>query len=389
MSCTRPLVVIGTRPEAIKMAPVVAACRAHSERCSKHSERCSKHSGQIEPIVCFTGQHDEMLRQVTDYFGIQPDFDLKVMSPDQSLAELTAKLVVALDQTMKVAQPDWVIAQGDTTSVLAASLAAFYRRIPFVHVEAGLRTNNLAAPWPEEFNRRVASIATERHCAPTAAAAENLRRGGVPPHQIRITGNTVIDALLATQSREQNNDAVWNEKYRWLDGRTLVLVTVHRRENHGPALEAICAAVARLAVDFPHTAFLLPVHPNPRVQQVVRERLAGIDNLRLTSPLAYPEFVWLMQRSKLIVSDSGGIQEEAPSLKRPVVALREDTERREAVDAGAVVCVGAETELICSAVRRLLTDSHAYAAMQIENSPFGDGHAAERIVEWILEPNRS
>jgi UDP-N-acetylglucosamine 2-epimerase (non-hydrolysing) len=382
MTRIRPLLVIGTRPEAIKMAPVVAACRAHSARCDKH---CA----QIEPIVCFTGQHDEMLRQVTDYFCIQPDFDLKVMAPGQSLAQLTAKLVVALDETIEAAQPDWVVAQGDTTSVLAASLAAFYRRIPFVHVEAGLRTHNLAAPWPEEFNRRVASISTELHCAPTAKAAENLRREGVPPHQIRVTGNTVIDALLETQRREQKNDAFWSTKYNWLGTRDLVLVTVHRRENHGPALEDICAAIAQLAAEFPQTAFLLPVHLNPRVQEIVRDRLAGIDNLRLTPPLAYPEFVWLMQRSKLIVSDSGGIQEEAPSLKRPVVALREDTERGEAVDAGAVVCVGAETEQICSAVRQLLTNLKAYAAMQIEHSPFGDGHAAERIVEWILEPHRS
>jgi UDP-N-acetylglucosamine 2-epimerase (non-hydrolysing) len=382
MTRLRPLLVIGTRPEAIKMAPVVAACRAHSERCSK---QCA----QIEPIVCFSGQHDEMLRQVTDYFGIQPDFDLKVMSPGQSLAQLTAKLLVALDETIETARPDCIVAQGDTTSVLAASLAAFYRRIPFVHVEAGLRTHNLAAPWPEEFNRRVASISTALHCAPTAKAAENLRREGIPPHQIRVTGNTVIDALLKTQSREQKNDASWSKKYNWLGERDLVLVTVHRRENHGPALEDICTAIAQLAAEFPQTAFLLPVHPNPRVHEIVRNRLAGIDNLRLTSPLAYPEFVWLMQRSKLIVSDSGGIQEEAPSLKRPVIALREDTERGEAVDAGAVVCVGAATEQICAAARRLLTDSQAYAAMQIEHSPFGDGHAAERIVEWILEPHRS
>jgi UDP-N-acetylglucosamine 2-epimerase (non-hydrolysing) len=375
MSRIRPLLIIGTRPEAIKMAPVVAACRAQNER--------------LEPIVCFTGQHDEMLRQVTDYFGIQPDFDLKVMSPGQSLAQLTAKLVVALDETIEAAQPDWVVAQGDTTSVLAASLAAFYRRVPFVHVEAGLRTNNLAAPWPEEFNRRVASISTELHCAPTPRAAENLSREGVARHHIRITGNTVIDALLATQKRELINSAHWRKKHDWLGERELVLVTVHRRENHGSALEGICDAIAQLAAEFNQTAFLLPVHPNPRVQEVVRLRLGGIDNLRLTPPLAYPEFVWSMQRSKLIVSDSGGIQEEAPSLKRPVVALREDTERGEAVDVGAVACVGAETERIVAAVRRLLTDSRAYAAMQIERSPFGDGHAAKRIVEWMLNSYRS
>jgi UDP-N-acetylglucosamine 2-epimerase (non-hydrolysing) len=273
--------------------------------------------------------------------------------------------------------------------VLAASLAAFYRRVPFVHVEAGLRTGDLTAPWPEEFNRRVASVSTALHCAPTRKAADCLRREGVPPHQIQVTGNTVIDALLATIERERAKSAEWDKKHAWLDSRDLVLVTVHRRENHGEPLDGICTAIAKLAAEFATTAFLLPVHPNPQVQAVVRSRLAGIDNLRLTPPLAYPEFVWLMERSKLIVSDSGGIQEEAPSLRRPVVALREVTERSEAVEVGAVTCVGSNPETIMSTVRTLLTDNHAYAAMQVDRSPFGDGHAAERIVEWMLEPTRS
>lgn len=368
----KPLLVIGTRPEAIKMAPVVAACRARG--------------AQIAPVVCFTGQHDEMLRQVTDYFGIRPDFDLKVMTPGQSLAQLTAKLIVALDETIEATRPDWVVAQGDTTSVLAASLAAFYRRVPFVHVEAGLRTGDLNAPWPEEFNRRVAGISTALHCAPTARAAEQLRREGVPPEQVRITGNTVIDALAMTLTKESRQSAARQEKYAWLGDRELILVTVHRRENHGAALDGICMAIAQLAAEFLDKVFLLPVHLNPQVQEKVRKRLGGIDNLRLTPPLAYPEFVWLMQRSKLIVSDSGGVQEEAPSLRRPVVALREATERSEAVEAGAVICAGCQSERITSAVRHLLSDSRAYRAMQIDHSPFGDGHAAERIVEWMLAP---
>ena len=374
MTVLRPLLVLGTRPEAIKMAPLVAACRARG--------------GEMEPLVCFTGQHDEMLRQVTDYFEIEPDFDLKVMSPGQTLAQLTAKLLLALDETIAAVEPDCVVAQGDTTSVLAASLAAFYRRVPFVHVEAGLRTRDLSAPWPEEFNRRVAGVSTALHCAPTAHAADNLRREGVLAHQIRITGNTVLDALAATVARERMNDARWQAKYDWLSDRELVLVTVHRRENHGSPLTGICAAIADLAAEFCETAFLLPVHLNPQVQDAVQRRLGGIDNLRLTPPLAYPEFVWLMQRSKLIVTDSGGIQEEAPSLKRPVVALREATERSEAVEAGAVICVGSAPEAIRKAVRQLLTDGDAYRAMQIERSPFGDGHAAERIVEWMLESFR-
>lgn len=369
----KPLLVMGTRPEAIKMAPVVAACRARS--------------GQIEPLVCFTGQHDEMLRQVTGYFGIQPDFDLKVMLPGQSLAQLTARLLVALDDVLTRANPNCVVAQGDTTSVLAASLAAFYHKLPFVHVEAGLRTGDLSAPWPEEFNRRVASVATNLHCAPTHKAAEHLRREGVPAAQIRVTGNTVIDALQTTIRRERERSAHWQSQYAWLGKRPLVLVTVHRRENHGTGLEAICTALAELAKQLPETAFLLPVHLNPQVQAVVRRRLGEIDNVRLTPPLAYPEFVWLMDRAKLIVSDSGGVQEEAPSLKRPVVALREATERSEAVEAGAVVCVGASRERIVDTVTQLLNDPTAYAAMQIERSPFGDGHAAQRIVEWMLEMN--
>jgi UDP-N-acetylglucosamine 2-epimerase (non-hydrolysing) len=375
MTRIRPLLVIGTRPEAIKMAPVVAACRAKAT--------------EVEPLVCFTGQHDDLLRQVTDYFCIQPDFHLKTMVAGQSLAQLTSRLLLALDETIAATQADFVVAQGDTTSVLAASLAAFYRRIPFVHVEAGLRTQNLAAPWPEEFNRRVAGVSAAMHCAPTPQAAENLRREGVPRHQIRVTGNTVIDALQATLAREGAASAQWENQYAWLQGRELVLVTVHRRENHGEPLEGICTAIADLARQFADTVFLLPVHPNPQVHAVVRERLAGIDNLRLMAPAAYPEFVWLMQRSKLIVSDSGGVQEEAPSLRRPVVALREATERNEAVEAGAAICVGSDPVRIRNSVARLLTDADAYRAMQIERSPFGDGHAAERIVEWLLEPTRS
>lgn len=371
MTRLRPLLVIGTRPEAIKMAPIVHACRARS--------------GEIEPLVCFTGQHDEMLRQVTDYFDIQPDFDLKLMSADQSLTRLTARCLLALEETIHAAQPDCVVGQGDTTSVLAASMAAFYEHLPFVHVEAGLRTGDLDAPWPEEFNRRVAGVTTTMHCAPTEGAADNLRREGVPPQRIRVTGNTVIDALLVAVNRERERDLHWRAKHAWLDGQDMVLITTHRRENHGQGLESIFGAVAALARRFANIAFVFPVHLNPHVQESARRLLANIDNIRLLPPLAYPEFVWLMDRCKLIVSDSGGVQEEAPSLRRPVVALRETTERGEAVDIGAVELVGCSAERIEATVSRLLTDPVAYAAMQTERSPFGDGHAAERIVEWMLE----
>ncbi len=371
MSRLRPLLVIGTRPEAIKMAPVVHACRART--------------GQIEPVVCFTGQHQEMLRQVTDYFDIQPDFDLKLMSPGGSLAQLTARCLIGLEEAALAARPDCVVAQGDTTTAMAASMVAFYLHLPFVHIEAGLRTGDLRAPWPEEFNRRVASLTTTLHCAPTPRAADNLKREGVEAQFVRVTGNTVIDALLVAAGRERSRDQHWRTRHAWLDGQDMVLITAHRRENHGSGLESIFSAIATLAGRFNDVAFVFPVHLNPHVQDAASRLLAGIDNVRLLPPLAYPEFVWMMERSKLIVSDSGGVQEEAPTLRRPVVALRETTERREAVDIGAVELAGSSAERIESAVARLLTDPAAYAAMLVDKNPFGDGHAAERIVEWMLE----
>jgi UDP-N-acetylglucosamine 2-epimerase (non-hydrolysing) len=371
MNALRPLFVIGTRPEAIKMAPVIEACRARA--------------GRVEPLVCFTGQHDEMLRQVTQYFDVQPDFDLKLMSPNQSLAQLTAKCLVALDEVLQAAAPDCVVAQGDTTSVLAASMVAFYRAVPFVHVEAGLRTGDLQAPWPEEYNRRVASVTAALHCAPTERAADNLRREGVSQQQIRVTGNTVIDALLTTLDRERQREHYWRGKHDWLDGQDMVLITAHRRENHGAGLEGIFTSIAALARRFEQTHFVFPVHLNPHVQEASQRLLGGIANVRLMPPLAYPEFVWMMDRSKLIISDSGGVQEEAPSLRRPVLALRDTTERSEAVDVGAVDLVGCLAERIEAKVARLLTNPEAYAAMQVDRSPFGDGRAAGRIVDWMLE----
>jgi UDP-N-acetylglucosamine 2-epimerase (non-hydrolysing) len=370
MSKLRPLLVMGTRPEAIKMAPLVRECGRHDD---------------IEPIVCFTGQHDQMLRQVTDYFGIEPDYDLKLMSPGQSLAQLTARCLTGLDEAIQHCQPSCVVAQGDTTSVLAASLAAFYRQIPFVHVEAGLRTGDLQAPWPEEMNRRVTSVVTTLHCAPTERAAKQLRSEGVGENAHRVTGNTVIDALLWTTERERQRGPMWRDRHAYLDGQPMVLITAHRRENHGNGLTDICRSIASLAERHQNVSFVFPVHLNPHVQAAAQSVLNGISNVRLLEPLPYPEFVWLMDRSTLIVSDSGGVQEEAPSLRKPVVALRETTERQEAVEIGAVQLVGSSTERIVAAVTRLLSDKQAYAAMQPGESPFGDGHAAERIVNWMLE----
>ncbi|MFN0017513.1 MAG: non-hydrolyzing UDP-N-acetylglucosamine 2-epimerase [Pirellulaceae bacterium] len=366
----RPLLILGTRPEAIKMAPVVL--------------ECARLGQQIKPIICFTGQHDEMLRQVTDYFDINADFDLKVMSAGQSLAALTARCLTSLDDLVAREKPDCLVAQGDTTSVLAASMVAFYRQLPFIHVEAGLRTGNLQQPWPEEFNRRVASITTTLHAAPTERAKDNLLREGVPSQQIRVTGNTVIDALLWTSQRERQSK-IWPDRYGFLQDRQMVLITTHRRENHGGGLDQICQAIAKLARHFPETAFVLPVHLNPYVKSTVEGSLAGIANVHLLRPLPYPEFVWLMSRAKFILSDSGGVQEESPSLKRPVLVLRETTERQEAVECGAVELVGSNCESIVAWTTRLLTDEQAYRSMQVESSPYGDGKSAVRIVGWLLE----
>ncbi|MBN1394957.1 MAG: UDP-N-acetylglucosamine 2-epimerase (non-hydrolyzing) [Pirellulales bacterium] len=370
MSRLRALLTFGTRPEAIKMAPLVHECR--------------RRAAEIETVVCLTGQHREMLDQVTDYFALEADCDLDLMTPDQTLADVTARCLTALDAVLAERRPDCVVAQGDTTTVMAASLAAFYRRLPFVHVEAGLRTGNLLAPWPEELNRRVAGLSAALHCAPTARAAENLLREGTPAETVRVTGNTVIDALLWTVARERGNDRQWRTKYAALGDRRMVLITGHRRENFGDGMEHICAAVARLAERFPQVEFLYPVHLNPRVREPVGRLLPAVPNVHLREPAPYPEFVWLMDRATLILTDSGGVQEEAPSLRKPVLVMRETTERPEAVEAGAVELVGTDPRRIVDRASLLLTDQNAYRSRQIENSPYGDGRAAERIVELML-----
>jgi len=363
--------IFGTRPEAIKMAPVVHECLRRSE--------------VIETVVCLTGQHREMLDQVTEYFGVAADADLQLMRPNQSLAELTARCVTGIDEMITRFEPHCVVAQGDTTTVMAASLAAFYRRVPVVHVEAGLRTGNLDAPWPEELNRRVTSIITALHCAPTTGAAENLTREAVLAESIHVTGNTVVDALLWTLKRERDQSAQWQEKYAMLGDRRMVLITGHRRENFGTGFENICQAIATLARKFTDVEFLYPVHLNPNVQQPVREALGELSNVHLTEPAPYPEFVWLMDRSTLILSDSGGVQEEAPSLKKPLLVMRDTTERPEAVDAGAVELVGTSAERIVSRTAALLSDDEGYRRHQIDHNPYGDGHAAKRIVDLMLK----
>ncbi len=366
----KPLLIFGTRPEAIKMAPLVRECVRHPA---------------MEPVVCVTGQHKEMLAQVTEYFGVVADIDLALMKPNQTLATLTAGCVEGIDRVLLDQQPDCVVVQGDTTTVMAASLAAFYRHVPIVHVEAGLRTGNLLAPWPEEFNRRVTSLTTSLHCAPTQRSANNLIGENIDPSIVHVTGNTVIDALLWAVERERGNNDQWQQKYDFLAGRRMVLITGHRRENFGGGFENICQAIHRLATDFPDVTFVYPVHLNPNVQEPVNQLLGDLQNVHLVPPAPYPEFVWLMDRSTTILSDSGGVQEEAPSLQKPVLVMRETTERPEALDAGAVELVGTSVDRIVSRMTSLLTDEDDYRRHQIAENPYGDGKSAERIANLMVK----
>jgi UDP-N-acetylglucosamine 2-epimerase (non-hydrolysing) len=345
---------------------------------------CLSRPNELETIVCLTGQHREMLQQVTDYFEIHADVDLQLMKPNQTLAELTARCIQGLDQTIEQVKPHCVVAQGDTTTVMAASLAAFYRRIPLVHVEAGLRTGNLMAPWPEELNRRITGITASLHCAPTDRSAANLLSERVDPSTVHVTGNTVIDALLWAVDRERAQDALWREKYSALRDHRMVLITGHRRENFGQGFLDICQAIRLLSEKYPRVEFVYPVHLNPNVQGPVHEILGQRPNIHLVPPAPYPEFVWLMDRSTVILTDSGGVQEEAPSLRKPILVMRETTERPEAMDAGAVELVGTSREKIIDRVSLLLDDPVEYAHHQIDKNPYGDGLAAERIVDLML-----
>lgn len=368
MTQLRVLCVFGTRPEAIKMAPVVLAARRHPG---------------VTPIVCSTGQHRQMLDQVNRYFGIEPQVELNLMTDNQTLSDLTARCLTRLSETIADVRPDCVVGQGDTTTALCASMAAFYARLPFVHVEAGLRTDSIQSPFPEEFNRRVCTLTTALHCAPTLAARQNLLQEGCPESDVVVTGNTVLDALQLAVRQERANAVTWLMKHAALAGRPLVLITAHRRENHGDGIRQLCQAIGRLADNFAHVQFVYPVHLNPQISGPVRELLSGRANVHLIPPADYPEFIWLMDQATLILSDSGGVQEEAPSLRKPVLVTRETTERPEAVAAGATRLIGTDPDRVVAEVTRLLTDRDAYAAMQVDANPYGDGHAAERIVELI------
>lgn len=356
------LCVVGTRPEAIKMAPVILALRDEP---------------WVDVRVLATAQHREMLDQVLGFFGIEPNIDLDIMRPNQTLTELTARLLLELNRVFLEEKPDTVLVQGDTTTVMAASLACFYHHIPIGHVEAGLRTWNIRNPFPEEFNRVIAGKLANWHFAPTESSRANLLRDGLPEKDIFVTGNTVIDALLMTAAKDIPLDIDLDPAKR------LVLVTSHRRENFGEPLREICRALRALAERNPEVQFLFPVHPNPNVKNVVRKFLDDCANIHLCAPLDYAPFVAAMKRAYLIISDSGGVQEEAPALGKPVLVLRNETERPEAVEQGVVKLVGSNFATIVEEAQRLLDDAGAYQSMARGVSPYGDGHGARRIVDVL------
>jgi len=364
------LCVVGTRPEAIKMAPVIKELRRYPER--------------VRSVICSVGQHRKMLDQVLDVFQIAPDYELNVMQPEQSLSQLTANLFSGLDPVVERTRPDWILAQGDTTSVLVAAMVAFYHGIGFGHVEAGLRTGDKQRPFPEEINRRMADLVASVYFAPTETARQALLREGCAEQDIYVTGNTVVDALNDVASREY--DRCSGPLSTLPLDRRLVLITAHRRESFGDPFRELCLAIRDLARIFAGAVhFVYPVHLNPNVQQPVREILSGLSNVSLIEPLDYVSLVHLMKRSRLILTDSGGIQEEAPGLRVPVLVMRDNTERPEGVEAGAVRLVGTKRCRIVREAERLLRDPAAHEAMVTDKNPYGDGNAAKRIVAALLE----
>lgn len=367
------LQVFGTRPEAIKMAPVVLALNE---------------ADGIDNTVCVTAQHREMLDQVLDFFGITPDHDLDIMQPGQTLGEVTGRILAGVGQVLEQEKPDLVLVHGDTNTTLSAALAAYYAQVPVGHVEAGLRTGNLYSPWPEEANRKITGALTRYHFAPTKKSKANLLGEGVSANAIHVTGNTVIDALFLARDKIQNDPeriARYDEAFSFLPkDKPIILVTGHRRESFGGGFERICDALGRIA-DRGDCSVLYPVHLNPNVQDPVNAILKGRDNIFLAPPQDYATFVYLMDRAHIILTDSGGIQEEAPSLGKPVLVMRDTTERPEAVDAGTVKLVATDPDVIVSNVNALLDDDAAYSAMSRAHNPYGDGQAAGRIEKVIRD----
>ena len=364
------LLIFGTRPEAIKMAPLVKEFKKHKE--------------SFETKVCVTAQHREMLDQVLDFFEIYPDYDLDIMKPDQNLYSLTANIIISIKPVLEEFSPDYVFVHGDTTTTMAGSIASFYSGAKVCHVEAGLRTNNKLSPFPEEINRQITGRICEYHFAPTDTSKNNLILENINSESIIVTGNTVIDALLESVKKVNSNPSKLAKKLSNIIGnKEVILVTGHRRENHGPGFERICKALKKIAEEDNDRLIIYPVHLNPKVQEPVKRILADIKNVILIDPLAYEDFIWLMNRSKIIITDSGGVQEEAPSLGKPVLVMRDTTERPEAVDAGTVLLVGTNENLIVTKALNLLKNNEDFIKMSKLHNPYGDGMASKRIVEFI------
>jgi len=373
------LLVFGTRPEAIKMAPLVLEFQKYSQK--------------IELKVCVTAQHREMLDQVLQIFDITPDYDLNIMRPGQDLYDVTSNILLGMKDVLTEYRPDVILVHGDTTTTIATALSAFYQKIPVGHVEAGLRTGDIYSPWPEEANRKLTGVLTQYHFAPTLTSQKNLTNEGIKTDNIYVTGNTVIDALFWVLEKIENTNTLKKELSQKIltqftafeNDNKFVLITGHRRENFGQGFLDMCNGIKTLAQTHPQVNFVYPVHLNPNVQKPVLELLSGIENIYLIDPLDYEPFVFLMSKAYLILTDSGGIQEEAPSLGKPVLVMRDTTERPEALDAGTVKLVGTNTENIITEVNKLLEDSSAYKKMSQAHNPYGDGKACEKIIKILLQ----
>lgn len=369
MAKLKVMAVFGTRPEAIKMAPVVLELKKHPE--------------EIETIVAVTAQHREMLDQVLDLFGIVPDYDLDIMAQGQTLFDITSKAMLGLNTVLTEAKPDIILVHGDTTTTFAGALAAFYHQIKVGHVEAGLRTHNKYSPYPEEMNRKLTGAIADLHFAPTPTAEGNLAKESITGMNVFVTGNTVIDALLATVNKDYvfDHPVLQNIDY---EGSKVILVTTHRRENLGEPMRHVYQALAQLIADYPEAQIVFPMHKNPRVREVVAEELGGMERVHLIDPLDYEPFANLLARAYLVLTDSGGIQEEAPALGKPVLVLRDTTERPEAIEAGTVKLIGTDKQRVYDEASLLLSNREEYAKMAEACNPYGDGHASERIVQALL-----
>ena len=364
------LLIFGTRPEAIKMAPLFKEFQKYPE--------------DFDTKVCVTAQHREMLDQVLEFFEIIPDYDLDLMKPFQNLYGLTANIIESLKPILEDFTPNYVFVHGDTTTTMASSIASFYFGAKVCHVEAGLRTNNKLSPFPEEINRQITGRISDYHFAPTETSKSNLLKENISENSILVTGNTVIDALLkSVQKVNEHPSKIIKNLSKQINNKEVVLVTGHRRENHGDGFEKICQALKKIASDSTDRLVIYPVHMNPKVKEPVNRILSGVKNVILIDPLAYQDFIWLMNRSKIIITDSGGVQEEAPSLGKPVIVMRDNTERPEAVEAGTVLLVGTNEELIVSKALSLLNNNENFEKMSKLHNPYGDGFASKRIVDFI------